>query len=346
MNKREEGGRPLADFKDFLQDLRKGYPLIEATEERLQQVIGGQGLVNQLGDYLLAGGGKRLRPTLTILGASFYPLPEEAVVDLAVAGELIHLASLIHDDIIDGAPMRRGRQTLHTLWNEKVAVLTGDYLFASAFELLTQLKATSVLREMTKAIKLMCEGEVEEVARAFNFEQGEAEYYQCIQKKTAQLLAACCQSGPLLAGAAPEETAALANYGLNLGYAFQIIDDILDLTAREDELGKPVRSDLSQGTLTLPVIHVLQHSPLADELIRLLREGQGHKPRAQKLLDEALAQEDALLYAWQAVAKKIKAAEEALKVLPPYPARDMLAALARQLLAQAPVYFREEVVPV
>lgn len=325
----------VAKLAQILGKIRAEHPLLEMVEERLREQVAGTHLAARLSSSLLDGGGKRLRPILTVLAASFYALPEQMVVDMAVAAELIHLASLVHDDIIDNAPLRRGRRTINDVWGNQISVLTGDHLFASAFALLADLASPAVLRGMTQAIRLMCEGEIEEILRAYQPDQTEADYFRCIEKKTAHLLAASCQSGALLADAPLDQLEALANYGLRLGCAFQIIDDILDLTAQEDELGKPVRWDFMQGNLTLPVLHARRHSPYGDELTRLLATGQGH--RAQDLLDRMLREEDAILYAWQEAARQVRIAEEALRALPPHPARNYLRSLAVGLLEQGPL---------
>jgi len=325
----------VAKLAQVLEEIKGEHPLLEVVEEKLREEVAGGHLAARLSRNLLDGGGKRLRPILTVLAASFYPLPEGVVVDAAVAAELIHLASLVHDDIIDNAHMRRGERTINDLWGNQIAVLTGDHLFASAFSLLAALPKPAVLRRMTEAIRLMCEGEIEEILRAYQPDQREANYFRCIENKTAQLLAACCQSGALLFDAPLDQLQALGNYGLRLGCAFQIIDDILDLTAQEDELGKPVRWDFMQGNFTLPVLYARRHSPYGDELTRLLLSGQ--ERRAGQLLDRMLREEDAILYAWQQAARQVKIAEEALRALPPHPAREHLRSLAAGLLEQGPL---------
>jgi heptaprenyl diphosphate synthase len=325
----------VAKLAQILAEIKAEHPLLEAVEERLREQVAGSHLAARLARSLLDGGGKRLRPILTIVAASFYPLPEKAVVDAAVAGELIHLASLVHDDIIDNAHMRRGQPTINDLWGNQVSVLTGDHLFATAFSLLADLPKPTVLRSMTQAIRLMCEGEIEEILRAYRPDQTEADYFRCIEKKTAQLLAACCQSGALLVDAPFDQLEALGNYGLRLGCAFQIIDDILDLTAQADELGKPVRWDFQQGIFTLPILYARRHSPHGDELTRLVLTGQ--HGRAGRLLDRMLREEDAILYAWQEAARQVRMAEKALRVLPPHPARNYLRSLAAGLLEQGPL---------
>ncbi len=210
--------------------------------------------------YLLESGGKRIRPLLIILsGKTINSHPNEGLVAAGTAAELIHMASLVHDDIIDQSFYRRGKPSLFSLWGEKNAVLAGDFLFAKAFEILASSGLFTVLQLMVEAIQEMCQGEIAQSEKLFQTDQKEEDYFDRIYQKTGKFLAFCCQAGAIITKAKSEKQSALKTYGTYLGYTFQIIDDLLDFTGESEVLGKPVYQDLAQGNLTLPVLYLLQH---------------------------------------------------------------------------------------
>lgn len=273
-------------------------------------------------------GGKRLRPRLLFLCASFGPHDDREAQRAAAGIELVHLASLVHDDILDAAALRRNRPALHRLAGPHAAVLTGDYLFATAFQLLARVRP-QVLAEVTAAIRLMCEGEIAEKQRAG---RGLRFYYACISKKTASLFASASAGGGHLCGLPAYLIDYLALYGLSLGTAFQLIDDLLDLTADSRRLGKPTRHDLVQGTLTLPVLVFLEHSPRAAGWRSRLERG-GLTGEEAAALVTVLAEEGYLAAAREAALAELELARLALAALPARPAREALASLAAQLPA-------------
>lgn len=236
-------------------------PEINQVEELLYQTIGtDQGTIGEMCTYLLESGGKRLRPMLIILsGKALSPHYQKELIAAGAAAELIHMASLVHDDIIDQSLYRRGRLTIHSLWGEKNAVLTGDFLFAKAFDLLVSYQLFKVLKLMVEAIQEMCRGEIIQSENLFSTNQDTNDYFQRIEQKTGKLLAACCQSGAIITGADASIETALKNYGTYLGYTYQIVDDLLDFSGSEETLGKPICQDLIQGNLTLPVLYLLNH---------------------------------------------------------------------------------------
>lgn len=235
-------------------------PLMEKFEQRLYEVaVTHSSTTGQLASHVIEAGGKRLRPQLVILSGWKLDNDWETLLDVAVAAELLHTASLIHDDIIDCADTRRGILSLNALWGNQAAVMAGDYLFARALALLSQESAKDALPFMVKSIETMCEGIIEEITTLFDTAVTEEDYLSRIDKKTASLVATCCGTGALVSGASQEEVAAYTDFGRNLGMCFQIVDDILDFTSDEETLGKPAGSDFSQGILTLPAIYLLQH---------------------------------------------------------------------------------------
>ncbi|MGI6081579.1 MAG: polyprenyl synthetase family protein [Limnochordia bacterium] len=216
--------------------------------------------------HLLDGGGKRIRPLLTLLSAGLFVQDISEVVPVAVAMELIHMATLVHDDVIDVADTRRGRATANHIWGNQQAVLAGDALLARALCLLAEVGLLEVVRVVSGMIHGMCEGELTQNASMGNLAQTEADYFERIEKKTALFFSACCQAGALVARARSEDVEAMGEYGRLLGLAFQVIDDVLDFTADAEVLGKPVGSDFVSGIITLPVIHILRQSRAQAEL--------------------------------------------------------------------------------
>jgi heptaprenyl diphosphate synthase len=236
-------------------------PLLQAVEDRLQEMASDQaGALGVYAGHVIRAGGKRLRPLLVILCSGINDPACQPLIDIAAAAELIHTASLIHDDILDRAATRRGVPTLNRLQGNHTAVLAGDLLFATAFGLLARGHCPGALAVMTDAIRDMCRAEIEQKEALFQFSVTESMYLSRIEKKTASLLAACCSAGALAGGLSPEAVASLAAYGRNLGLCFQITDDLLDFTGDSSALGKPAGSDLAQGILTLPVIYLLNNT--------------------------------------------------------------------------------------
>lgn len=231
---------------------------LKQVEARLREICRGDDQWTPLFSSVVTGGGKRLRPALVILCGSFLPAPKSELIDVATAVELIHAASLVHDDVIDHASSRRGRPTVSAQWGEHQAVLYGDFLFARSFSLLTRHGHSGILGNMTRAISLMCEGEIEQFAHRYDCSVTEADYMSYIHKKTAFFLSACCLAGGEVCGLPHVQRKLLAAYGLQLGYAFQITDDLLDFCGSSATMGKPVLHDLKEGYLTLPVIKLLQ----------------------------------------------------------------------------------------
>lgn len=246
--------------RDFLPSLEHVHSRIDEALEKVS------GELRAAARHLFESGGKGIRPRLVLLSAeaSLCGTPPnertdwEAVRDVAAAAEMIHVASLIHDDIIDGADFRRSRRSVNHMWTNHTAVLAGDYLFASAFGLLGAHAHTGVVTLMTNAIADMCKGELLQKEYAFDPTVSEATYTTRVRGKTASLLAACCEGGARLVHAEEGICEAMRQFGLNLGLAFQIMDDLLDIEGDEETLGKPTGSDLVQGNLTLPVIRLLE----------------------------------------------------------------------------------------
>ena len=241
-------------------------PSMLELEKSLQQTISSNArIMDTITDYIMQSSGKRLRPALFLISAGIKNCTG-SIIDTAASIELIHTASLVHDDIVDQSGLRRGQPTLNARWGNEISVLTGDYLFARAFMLLTQSGRHDVINILASIIDKMSVGEIEQLTDTFNANLTEDMYLDRIMKKTAYFFAGICKAGGIVRGADIEEQQALHSFGLNLGLAFQIKDDILDFKGQETITGKPVGNDLRQGIVTLPIIHLFEHSPRGKEL--------------------------------------------------------------------------------
>jgi octaprenyl-diphosphate synthase len=215
--------------------------------------------VQQMVDYLSHSTGKRVRPALAILSAKYCgKVPAEAI-PLGAALEMIHVATLIHDDIIDNSSIRRKQKTLNFKWGNEISVLMGDYVFASSFYLMAKALPKDVLSTLSDTTNIICRGEISETFNRFNVSLSEDQYLEVIREKTASLFAASCQTGAMLAGGDDFAVTRLYRFGMGIGMAFQVIDDTLDFVGKESKVGKPVMSDLREGKLTLPVVHCLNN---------------------------------------------------------------------------------------
>ena len=231
--------------------------LIALEEEFGRDTVSDVGAITEIGEYLRAGGGKRIRPALLLLSAKLFDYEGRGAVRLGAVVEIIHTATLVHDDIIDEAKTRRGRPAANTQWGNSKCVLAGDWLYMQAFKIAVQERNFRILDSLIELTQQMVEGELlqmEKLGKLITLD----EHFDLIYRKTACLFSVCMRLGAILGGATPQEEAAVAKYGHDLGMAFQIVDDVLDLTASEEVLGKPVASDLREGKLTMAVIHALQ----------------------------------------------------------------------------------------
>jgi len=210
---------------------------------------------------IVESGGKRIRPALTLLAGKFYRYRAELLVPMATAIELFHAATLVHDDTVDNSAVRRGRPTVNSLWGKEIAVLLGDYLFSKSADLVCSAGDLRVMKVFAQTLMSISSGQLRQFVKAFDWRQDRQEYYRQIESKTASLFAAAGESGAILSAAPAEGIKALKTYVHDLGMAFQIVDDVLDFVGEEEEMGKPVGSDLLQGTLTLPVIFLMERHP-------------------------------------------------------------------------------------
>lgn len=220
--------------------------------------------IQQMVDYLSHSTGKRVRPALAILSAKYCGNLTEATISLGAALEMLHVATLIHDDIIDNSAVRRKQKTLNFKWGNEISVLMGDYVFASSFYLMAKDLPKEVVSTLSDTTNVICHGEISETFNRFNVDLTEDEYLEVIKEKTAVLFAASCQTGAMLAGGDEIVVESLYRFGLGIGMAFQVVDDTLDFVGKQTKVGKPVMSDLREGKLTLPVLYCMQSGTKAE----------------------------------------------------------------------------------
>src|SRR5881392_4048466 len=270
--------------KEVFDLLRDDLAAIEREFGR--DTVAGVEAITEIGEYLRGGGGKRIRPALLLLAAKLFPHDERSAVCMGAVVEIIHTATLVHDDIIDEAKTRRGRPAANTQWGNAKCVLAGDWLYMQAFKIAIQERNFRILDTLIDLTQQMVEGELlqmEKLGKAISLD----EHFDLIHRKTACLFSVCMRLGAILGGATAEQEENLAQYGRDLGMAFQLVDDVLDLTASEDVLGKPVASDLREGKVTFAVIHALERCTPAERGIieTVLRERNLDGVSHQQILD-------------------------------------------------------------
>ncbi|MHB9148374.1 MAG: polyprenyl synthetase family protein [Candidatus Amoebophilus sp.] len=302
------------------------------VENKLQEILGSaEGIIRRTCLDLLNSGGKRIRPLLTLTSGMCFSRLNNDMIDAAVASELIHMASLIHDDIIDNSSTRRNMVTVNSKHGNNVAVLTGDFIFAEAFNILASNRLLPCMRFLVEAIKEMCNGEVNQAADQFITSVTTEKYYSRIAKKTGFLLAASCKSGAIAAGATNEEIHSMGEYGFNLGFAYQIIDDIIDFTGSEYITGKPVGVDITNGNITLPII-LLMEDPLYADWIKSVLMTRNITACELDNITKALIQSNSLNKAFEIANQCINKAKSYLSSVPSSNQRTNLLNLADQIL--------------
>lgn len=239
-------------LKLLYSDLR---PELEMIEKELEVAVGSNSLLlNEASLHLLQAGGKRIRPVFVLLAGKFGDYNVDVMKQVAVPLELIHMASLVHDDVIDDSEMRRGQATVKAQWNNSVAMYTGDFILARALEYITVIEDSKIHDILSKTMIEVCRGEIIQIEDKFKLDQTVRDYLRRIKRKTALLISSSCELGATVSGTDAETAARLRRFGYFIGMAFQITDDILDFTSSDEELGKPAGSDFIQGNITLPVL--------------------------------------------------------------------------------------------
>ena len=285
------------------------------------------GLVRQVAEYIVAGGGKRLRPALVLLAAGAVGFRGQARLELAAVVEFIHTATLLHDDVVDESTLRRGRRTANAAFGNAASVLVGDFLYSRAFQMMVGLDSMRVMRVLADATNTIAEGEVLQLMNCHDPDVDEARYLDVVRRKTAKLFEAAARIGAVLGGAAPAVEEGLAAYGMHLGTAFQVIDDVLDYSGEAGETGKSLGDDLAEGKPTLPVIRAMQAAgPRERALVRRAILDGGREGFAPVLA--AIRASGALDYAREVATREAEVAAGALRGLAASPCRNSLLELA------------------
>jgi octaprenyl-diphosphate synthase len=303
-----------ATAKEVFELLRED--LVAVEQELGRDAASTVSTITEIAEYLRSGGGKRIRPSMLLLAARVLGFSGPSAIRMGAVVEMVHAATLVHDDIIDGADVRRGRPSANTTWGNEKCVLAGDWLYMQAFRIALNEKNLRILDLLIELTQQMVEGELLQIQK-LGLAVSEAEYFDLIYRKTACLFSTSMRLGAILAAAPPEVESALATYGRTVGLAFQIVDDVLDLTATEEILGKPVASDLREGKATLAVIHSLDHGTAADrKAIQRVLDDRSFENMSRERLRSILERNGSIDYAMTSAERYAAQARQALASLP------------------------------
>jgi octaprenyl-diphosphate synthase len=309
---------------------------LQGVEDQVRKNLDSKvALVNTVAAHILSSGGKRIRPLLLLLSARLCGYADKADLLLASLVEYIHTATLLHDDVVDDAELRRGRQTARKVWGNQISILVGDYLYSKAICQIVEFRSQTINEVLSKACRKMAEGEVLQLYYNGNPAMPESEYLRIAEHKTAGLMAASCCIGAIIGGASEEKQEALFRFGQHLGIAFQVADDTLDYAADGDRLGKSLGQDLRQGKATLPLLHLLQHC--SDEDKRMIKDRMETRTLTEPDLLRiiALMQEyGSIAYAMDRARAFVTAAKRDLELFDDCPPRRALSVVADYVVSR------------
>ncbi len=296
----------------------------QRIEDRLRSDVV---LINQLSHYIINSGGKRLRPMLVLLASRAFNYEGDQHINLAAIIEFIHTATLLHDDVVDASDLRRGRETANALWGNEASVLVGDFLYSRSFQMMVDANSMRVMEILADATNTIAEGEVMQLMNCNDPDTTEEQYLEVIRCKTAKLFEAATQLGAVLGNGSPEQEQSMAEYGMFLGTAFQLVDDALDYNSSSDEIGKNIGDDLAEGKPTLPLIYAMRTG--TPEQAVTIREAieKGGRERIDEIM-AAIESTGAIEYTAELAKVEAKRAIEKLAVLGPSPYQQALATLA------------------
>ncbi|MDX8046118.1 heptaprenyl diphosphate synthase component II [Gracilibacillus sp. S3-1-1] len=309
--------------------LKKDLSLIEKTLE--ETVYAEQPVLHDASTQLLKAGGKRLRPVFALLASKFGDYQLDKIKNVASSLELIHMASLVHDDVIDDSDLRRGKPTVKAKWDDQVAMLTGDYIFAKALQQFTEIDDPRAHQILSKTMIELTVGEIEQIKDKYNLDQNLKIYLRRIKRKTALLISSSCQLGAIVARTDRTTEKALFKYGYYMGMSYQIIDDILDFTASEKELGKPAGSDLVQGNITLPVLYALENEEIRSDLKKAFSKPNEVTQADLQPIITKIAESSAIEKARKVSDRYLQKAYHSLHLLPENQAKEALANIANYI---------------
>jgi octaprenyl-diphosphate synthase len=322
-----------ADLAQIFEPIRQDLEAVE--REFVQHIQSRVALIPEMGRYLQKSGGKRVRPAVLLMASRLSGYTGDRAVLYAAVVEFIHTATLVHDDIIDGADMRRGRLAAHSRWGNDITVLLGDYLYIKSMALALTHDSLDLVRLLCDVTLRMIEGELYQLTKAGDVDITEEEHFDIIRRKTAYLFGGCAQIGGLLGKIGPEREAALREYGFNLGVAFQLVDDLLDYTADQVALGKPIGGDLREGKVTLPIIYLRERGgEEAYQLVRTVVAQRTVSPDEWREILRLLGEHRATELAFERAVEYAERAKACLAPFPPGRERDALMALPDYVLAR------------
>ena len=322
-----------ADLAQIFEPIRGDLEAVE--REFIEHIQSRVALIPEMGRYIQNSGGKRVRPAVLLMASRLSGYKGDRAVLYASVVEFIHTATLVHDDIIDGADLRRGRLAVHSRWGNDITVLLGDYLYIKSMAMALTQDSLEIIRVLCDVTLRMIEGELYQLTKTGDVDITEDEHFEIIRRKTAFLFGGCAQIGGMLGGLPSEQETALRDYGFNLGIAFQLVDDLLDYTADAAALGKPIGGDLREGKVTLPVIHLLRRGGEAsDHLIReVVRERTVSTDQWRDIL-RLLHEHRSLDFAYERALEYAARAKDCLSVFPPSREREALSALTDYVLSR------------
>jgi octaprenyl-diphosphate synthase len=323
----------LADLAQIFEPIRDELDAVE--REFVRHIQSRVALIPEMGRYIQKSGGKRVRPAVLLMAARLAGYQGDRAVLYASVVEFIHTATLVHDDIIDGADLRRGRLAVHSRWGNDITVLLGDYLYIKSMAMALTQDSLEIIRLLCDVTLRMIEGELYQLTKAGDVDIAEDEHFEIIRRKTAFLFGGCAQIGGMLGGVSREREDALREYGFNLGVAFQLVDDLLDYTADQTVLGKPIGGDLREGKVTLPIIFLLRRGgEEADRLIRTVVNERAVSPEQWRDIRRLLREHRVTDMAYERAVEYADRAKSCLTAFPPGRERDALMALPDYVLAR------------
>ena len=321
------------DLTQIFEPIREDLDAVE--QEFIRHIQSRVALIPEMGRYIQKSGGKRVRPAVLLMAARLSGYTGDRAVLYASVVEFIHTATLVHDDIIDGADLRRGRLAVHSRWGNDITVLLGDYLYIKSMAMALTQDSLEIIRLLCDVTLRMIEGELYQLTKTGDVDITEEEHFEIIRRKTAFLFGGCAQIGGMLGGLPTEQESALREYGFNLGIAFQLVDDLLDYTADAAALGKPVGGDLREGKVTLPIIHLLSRGGAEpDRLIRDVVRDRSVSPEQWRDITRLLREQRSLDFSYDRAVEYGNRAKDCLSVFPEGRERDALMALTDYVLSR------------
>lgn len=292
-------------------------------------------LIRQIASHLLFSGGKRLRPLLAVHSAGLSDFSDEFIFEFSTIFEFLHAATLLHDDVVDGADLRRGEKAAHTRWSAPKVVLTGDFLLAKGLEIAAKAGSPRIISVIANITREMAQGEIDQLDQAGRTDLNKNQYLEIIRRKTAVLIQGACKSGAIISGADREKQAALDAYGFHLGMAFQMADDLLDYTATAGDLGKNPGADIREGKLTLPLIHALEHASDQDrKWISELIEKRAPSPEQFEMLLDKLNRYQGIIYTRNRAREHVEKSRQSLEIFHDCRSKEILGLIAEYSIAR------------